>query len=71
VLPHAEILASATNLAAKLIRQQGRLGVVAPGALADMIVVDGDPLANAAILARPLETILAVMQGGSFVRSSL
>jgi len=71
VLPHAEILASATNLAAKLIRQQGRLGVVAPGALADMIVVDGDPLANAAILARPHETILAVMQGGSFVRSSL
>jgi imidazolonepropionase-like amidohydrolase len=71
VLPHAEIIASATNLAARLIRQQGRLGVVVPGALADLVVVDGDPLADAAILARPHETIAAVMQGGAFVRSRL
>lgn len=71
VLPHAEIIASATNLAARLIRQQGRLGVVAPGALADLVVVDGDPLADAAILSRPHETIAAVMQGGAFVRSRL
>jgi imidazolonepropionase-like amidohydrolase len=71
VLPSAEIIASATNLAARLIRQQGKLGVVAPGALADLVVVDGDPLADAAILSRPHETIAAVMQGGVFVRSRL
>lgn len=71
VLPHAEIISSATNLAARLIRQQGRLGVVAPGALADLVVVDGDPLSDAAILSRPHETVAAVMQGGAFVRSRL
>lgn len=71
VLPAAEIIAGATTLAARLLRQVGRLGVVAPGAIADLIVVDGDPLADVSLLARPHETILAVMQAGNFVRSAL
>jgi imidazolonepropionase-like amidohydrolase len=64
VLPAAEILAGATTLAARLIRQVGKLGVVAPGAFADLLVVDGDPLADITILSRPDQVIRGIMQDG-------
>lgn len=71
VLPAAEILRSATSHAAKLLRQEGRLGVVAPGALADLIVVDGDPLADLALLTGQGAHLPAIMQGGRFVKNTL
>ena len=71
VLPAAEILRSATSHAAKLLRQEGRIGCVAPGALADLIVVDGDPLADLALLTEQGAHIPAIMQGGRFVKNAL
>lgn len=68
VLPAAEILASATTVAAKLIGMQGQLGVIAAGAIADMIVVDGSPLENIALLADPERNILLVMKQGVIYR---
>ena len=50
VQPAADVLRAATVNAAKLLRMEGQLGVVAPGALADLIVVDGNPLENLAVL---------------------
>src|SRR5215813_1109827 len=44
VQPAAAILRAATVNAASLIGEQGQLGVIAPGARADVLVVDGDPL---------------------------
>ena len=41
-----EIIRSATTIAAEIVRQDGKLGIVEPGAYADLIVVDGDPLKN-------------------------
>ena len=41
-----DILRSATSVNARLINQEGLLGCIAPGALADMVVFDGDPLAD-------------------------
>jgi len=64
VLGAHEILASATTVAAKLIGMAGRLGVVEPGALADLLVVDGDPLSDIAILATPERSVRMVMKGG-------
>ncbi len=64
VLPAAEIVASATTVAARLIGMEGRLGVVAPGAVADLLVVQGAPLEDAAILADHQRSILMVMQAG-------
>jgi imidazolonepropionase-like amidohydrolase len=64
VLPAAEIIASATSTAAKILGMEGKLGVVAPGAFADLIVVEGNPLADVAIFASGIQ---AVMQGGAFV----
>ena len=43
------------------------MGVVEPGALADLIVVDGDPLADLSLLARPAEALRAVIRDGAFV----
>ena len=64
VLPAAEILASATTVGAELCGMAGQIGVVAPGALADLLVVDGSPLDDIGVLADPLRNILLVMKGG-------
>ena len=45
----------------------GKVGVVEAGALADLIVVDGDPLADLSLLARPQEALKAVIRDGAFV----
>ncbi len=71
VLPAAEILASATTEAARLIGMEGRLGVVAPGAAADLLVIDGDPLRDAAVLASPERNVRLVMKAGAIHRNAL
>ncbi len=68
VLPAAEVFASATTVAARLIGMEGRLGVVAPGAIADLLVVQGAPLEDAAILADHQRSILMVMKAGAVHR---
>ncbi|MBD0416891.1 metal-dependent hydrolase family protein [Oryzicola mucosus] len=68
VLSAHEILVSATSLAAEILGQNGRLGVVAPGAVADLIVVDGDPLANVRIMNQGGRNIPMIMQAGVFHR---
>jgi imidazolonepropionase-like amidohydrolase len=65
VLPSREIFASATTIAARLIGMEGQLGVIAPGAIADLLVVDGNPLDNVAILAQPERNIRAVVKAGA------
>lgn len=71
VLDSRSILASATTIAARLIGWEGRLGVVAPGAMADLLVVDGNPLENVALLASPERNIRAVIKAGALYRSTL
>ncbi len=70
-LSPAEILLSATSVNAELLQRTGELGVVAAGALADLLVVDGDPLADISLLERPQETLAAIMKGGRFYRNRL
>ena len=71
VLPHAEIFASATTIAAKLIGMEGKLGIVAPGAIADLLVVDGNPLADVTVLANPERNVRLVMKAGEIYRNGL
>ena len=70
VLPSADIIASATTVAARLIGMEGKLGVVAPGAIADLLVVDGAPLSDASVLTNHQGRIKLVMQGGKVHRRS-
>jgi imidazolonepropionase-like amidohydrolase len=64
-----EIIRSATSIAAELLGMSGEIGTVAPGAYADLVVLEGDPLRDIEQLANP-ENIRTVVQGGVVVRSA-
>ncbi len=70
IIPAQEVIASALGEAARLLRLAGKIGTLAPGAHADLIVLDGDPLATPAHLADPAR-LLAIMQAGRFVTNRL
>ena len=59
-----EILQSATSVAARVLNQEGKLGVIAPGAHADLVVVDGDPTLDITLLCDPEKAVLGVMKAG-------
>lgn len=71
VQPPAEVLRAATTTAANLLRMEGEIGVIAPGAHADLLVVDGDPLSDATVLAEPESHVRAVIKGGNVVLDRL
>jgi len=66
VLPAYDILIAATSVAAEILMEEGRLGIIAPGAHADLLVVDGDPLADVRVLAQDGSTLPIIMKGGQF-----
>ena len=70
-LPVMDVIRSTTVNAAKVVGMEGKLGVVAPDALADLIVVDGDPLTDIALLTRQGQHMPAIMKGGVFVKDEL
>jgi imidazolonepropionase-like amidohydrolase len=65
------ILRSATVVNAELLMQKGRLGTVAPGACADLLVVDGNPLADIRVLAEPERNLQLIMKGGVLYKNNL
>lgn len=74
----AETLAIATGTNAELLAlsglrspYQGKLGVVEEGALADLLLVDGDPLAHIELLADPAKNLLVIMKDGVVVKDAL
>ncbi|MFC0401125.1 metal-dependent hydrolase family protein [Paraburkholderia rhizosphaerae] len=64
VLGAADAIRSATVVGAEVLGLPEKLGCIAPGAWADMIVVDGDPLTDIACLTGQGERIPLVMKGG-------
>ena len=64
ILSAQEIMASATTVGAKLLGMEGKLGVVAEGALADLLVVEGSPLEDITVLADPKKNLRLVMKEG-------
>jgi imidazolonepropionase-like amidohydrolase len=71
VLPVHEVIASATRIGAEVLRREGQLGVIAPGAVADILVVDGNPLEDISLLAGHGENLLAIMKDGRFHKNML
>jgi imidazolonepropionase-like amidohydrolase len=71
VLSAAEVIRSATQTSAELIGMDGQLGVVAPGAYADLLVLDGNPLENLGLLMEQGRSMRAIIQGGAFVKNEL
>lgn len=49
----------------------GKLGVVEEGALADLLLVDGDPLSNIDLIADPEKNFVVIMKDGKVYKNSL
>jgi imidazolonepropionase-like amidohydrolase len=63
-----EILRQATSTAAELLMMEGRIGCIAPGAEADLLLVDGDPLADIGLLAANGHHLRAIVRAGELVK---
>jgi imidazolonepropionase-like amidohydrolase len=74
----AEALTMATATNAELLALSGlrnpypgKLGVVEEGALADLLLVDGDPLANIELIADPAKNFVVIMKDGKIYKNTL
>jgi len=63
-MPPMDAIQSATSRAATMLDMEGKLGVIAPGAFADIIALHGDPLHNI----KELENVQFVMKDGGVFR---
>ena len=63
-----DIICSATVVNAELLNRAGEIGVVAPGARADLIAVDGNPLADIGLLDGQGEHLALIMKAGEFYK---
>jgi imidazolonepropionase-like amidohydrolase len=66
-----EILRQATSTNAELMMQKDTLGCVKPGAHADLLVVDGDPLKDIELLAANGKNLRVIMKGGELMKMDL
>ena len=64
-MPPMDAIQAATSRAAVMLDMDGKIGVVAPGAFADIIAVNGDPLHDI----KTLESVQFVMKDGKVFRS--
>jgi imidazolonepropionase-like amidohydrolase len=60
-----DAIQSATSRAAAMLEMEGKIGVVAPGAFADIVAVNGDPLRDIKVL----ENVQFVMKDGKVFKS--
>jgi imidazolonepropionase-like amidohydrolase len=68
--PHLDVIRWATKHGSELMGRGHELGTVAEGKLADLVVVDGDPLADITVLQEPTN-LLAIIKGGDLVKDRL
>jgi imidazolonepropionase-like amidohydrolase len=73
-----ELLVMATGSNADLLKLSGprdpypgKLGVVEEGALADLLLVDGDPLADIKVIADPAKNFVVIMKDGRIYKNTL
>ena len=74
----AEILVMATGTNAELLALSGKrnpypgkLGVVEEGVLADLLLVDGDPIANIKLIEDPAKNFVLIMKDGKIYKNTL
>ena len=71
VLSPLEVIRSATLTNAELLQMEGKLGVVAAGAFADLIVVDGNPLQDLSLLEHQGAHLKVIMKSGKLFKNEL
>ncbi|KAJ3934321.1 MAG: Xaa--Pro dipeptidase [Lentinula lateritia] len=70
VLPSPDILRHATTNAAKMLDRTSLLGTISPGACADLLILNANPLEDVTVLDRPENHLMAVIKGGRVVVTS-
>jgi imidazolonepropionase-like amidohydrolase len=71
ILDAQTLLRQATINPAKMLKQEGRLGIIAPGALADLLILDKNPLLDITVLDRPELYLKAVYKEGRLYKDEL
>jgi imidazolonepropionase-like amidohydrolase len=71
ISPAIDVLRSATSIGAEILQKSGELGCIRPGALADILVLRGNPFADLGLFENATENIPMIMKGGAIVRCSL
>ena len=71
VLPAKSVIASATHVAARVIRMEGKIGSITPGAYADMIAVEGNPLNELSLLTNQGKHMPLIMRSGVVFKNTL
>jgi imidazolonepropionase-like amidohydrolase len=67
----AEVIRSATIVNAQIVGQEGKLGELVPGAHADLLVVNGNPLKDLGVFKNGGPNLAAIMKGGTFYKNEL
>ncbi|KQX22657.1 MULTISPECIES: metal-dependent hydrolase family protein [unclassified Sphingomonas] len=68
--PAIDVLRSATTINAEILQMTGKLGCIAPGAFADILVLEKNPLEDLAVF-QAAEQFALIMKGGDIVSTSL
>lgn len=66
-----EIIRSATLVGAQILRMEGKLGTLQPGAYADMLLIDGNPLKDLQLFQDQGAHIPMILKGGKFYKNQL
>ena len=66
-----DTLLSATGLNAQMMRMEGLVGSIVPGAFADILVIDADPTTDATAFTKQGENLDVIMKGGRFFKNRL
>lgn len=69
LLGNLAAIRSATSTAAKILQQEGQLGCIKAGAIADLLVVDGDPLQDIECLVGQGEQLAMIIQAGAIKKN--
>lgn len=69
-LPADAVIRSATVDAAKVLRMEGQIGTIAPGAFADLVAVEGNPLENLELLTNQGAHMPLIMKNGTAIKKA-
>jgi imidazolonepropionase-like amidohydrolase len=67
----ADILQSATITNAELLMEKGRLGTIAEGAYADLLIVEGDPFTDLGVMMNPRKNLKFIMKNGVVYKNEM
>ena len=71
VLSNLDIIRSATTIGARITRTVGQLGTLQPGAHADLLLIDGNPLENLGLFQGQGQHLAAIMKAGKWHKRRL